>query len=105
LKELRVVTVCGMGMGTAILLKMLVEKCCQKLGVNCTIEVGNVAIAGSFKDNYDIIVAGSELKDNLSHVGLPLVLVSSFINEESCLLEMKKVLSREFNYKPSEKAS
>ena len=85
-------------MGTAILMKMLTEKCAKKLGVDAQVDVGNVSIAKSYKLDYDLIVASTELEDTLKDVGLPFVLLDNFIREEPCMERMKKVLSEKFGY-------
>jgi len=98
MKRLRMVAICGHGMGTAILMKMLVEKCAKKLGVPAEVDLGNVAIARSYKMDYDLIIASSELEETLADAGLPCILLDNFIREEPCLERMKKVLSEKFGY-------
>jgi PTS system ascorbate-specific IIB component len=99
MKRLKIVAICGHGMGTAILMKMLIQKCAKKLGVDADVDVGNVAVAKSYSMDYDMIVASTELEDTLKAVGLPFILLDNFIKEEPCLDKMKKVLSENFDYK------
>ncbi|MHA1596340.1 MAG: PTS sugar transporter subunit IIB [Candidatus Asgardarchaeia archaeon] len=93
MKKLRVVTVCGMGMGTALLMKMLVENTLRELGVPASVEATNVAIASGYKDA-DIIVAIVDLKKNLERLGKPLCLLENVIDKEACKKKLIEVLKQ-----------
>ncbi len=98
-KRIRIVTICGHGMGTAILMQMLVTKALQTLNVPADIEAGNIAIARSYKLDKDLIVAGEEMGEVLTDVGLPVVLLANFIREEHAIERLKPVFNKNFGYK------
>ena len=60
---MRIVCVCGFGMGSSLILKISVEKAMSELGISCDIEHW---AAGTMQGmNYDIVVASEDLKDEL----------------------------------------
>ncbi|MEM0318312.1 MAG: PTS sugar transporter subunit IIB [Thermofilaceae archaeon] len=55
----KIVTACGLGTGTALFLKTVVESVCRKHGVEAIIETADATLAPVLKP--DIIVTGPDL--------------------------------------------
>ena len=60
---MRIVCVCGLGMGSSLILKMSVEKAMKELGITCDVEHW---AAGTMATNYDMVVAAEDLRDELA---------------------------------------
>ena len=61
---MRIVCVCGFGMGSSLILKMTVEKAMSQLGVACDVEHW---AAGTMQGmNHDLVVAAEDLRDELA---------------------------------------
>ncbi|GLI50370.1 MULTISPECIES: PTS sugar transporter subunit IIB [Tepidanaerobacter] len=59
---LNIVTVCGLGVGSSLILKMTVDKVMKKLGIKCNIEHWDM---GTIKSkNADLIITTKEFKKN-----------------------------------------
>ena len=60
---MRIVCVCGLGMGSSLILKMSVEKAMSQLGVDCDVEHW---AAGTMATNYELVVAAEDFRDELA---------------------------------------
>lgn len=61
---LKIICVCGLGMGSSLILKMSVDKAMSQLGVECEIEHWAAGTMDGM--NPDIIVASEDFRDELS---------------------------------------
>ena len=61
---MKIVCVCGMGMGTSLIMKMTIDNAARELGLDAEVEHWDVGTVGS-KD-VDLIVASQDFADNLS---------------------------------------
>lgn len=60
----KIVTACGLGTGTALFLKTVVESTCRKYGVDATVETADATLAPTLKP--DIIVTGPDLAERFT---------------------------------------
>ena len=56
----RILTVCGNGMGTSTIIKIKIKGMCKELGVDCLVESCSAGESASFMQNSDIIVTTPE---------------------------------------------
>ena len=93
--EIRVYTLCIFGMGTALLLRMLVETALKELGIDAEVTTTNLtAISGLVASgNVDLIVAQADLEPQLSQYNVPTIFVKNFTDKEGLKEEIKKVLN------------
>jgi PTS system ascorbate-specific IIB component len=61
---MKIVCVCGLGMGSSLILKMSVEKAMKELGLACDVEHWAAGTMVGMK--YDLIVAAEDFRDELS---------------------------------------
>ncbi len=60
-RRLKIVTACGLGTGTALFLKTVVEGVCRKHGIEADVETADATLAAVLKA--DIIVTGPDLAE------------------------------------------
>jgi PTS system ascorbate-specific IIB component len=89
---MKIVTVCGMGMGTSLILKMGVDDVLAKHKIDAAVEACDL---GSVKGTpSDFVVSTPELKTQLDQSGLNVVYVKNAIDkkdiEEKVLEAIKK---------------
>ena len=72
-RVMKIIAVCGMGIGTSVLLKMNAEKVLRQLEVEATVDATSVAIARESRDA-QIILTTPDLVDQLQ--GLPSEIIS-----------------------------
>lgn len=90
---MNIVTVCGMGFGTSLILKMAVDDILAKNGISANVEACDL---GSVKGKVaDLVVSTSELKSELEGLNLNVVFVKNAIDKkdiENKILEAVKKL-------------
>ena len=72
--RLKIVTACGLGTGTALFLKTVVENVIRKAGIDAIVETADATLAAAMKP--DIIVTGPDLaerfqKENAAKIVIP----------------------------------
>jgi len=94
-KKFRVITLCVFGMGTALLLKMLVERAFKELGYEAEVITTNLTSIGGLvaSGQVDFIAAQEDLASELSKFHVPLLLVKNFTDVEGVKQQIKKILS------------
>ena len=75
---MKILTVCGLGMGTSLILKMNVENILRKRGLTASVEHMDVSSAASTPA--DLIITNAELVGNLSHLSCPIAIVNNYID-------------------------
>lgn len=91
---MKILTVCGLGMGSSLILKMNVETVLKQHGVQASVEHMDVSSAASA--SADVVITNAELVDNLQHLSCPVVVVNNYIDnaEISRALEQAGVLQQ-----------
>lgn len=86
---MKVLAVCGMGIGTSIILKMNIEKAAAKLGIDADVEVADIGTARGAASTADLVLTSTELAEELQGVKATIVVVNNFTNldEITCALQ------------------
>ena len=79
-KRLKLLAVCGMGVGTSMLLKMQLDKVIKTLGISADVEIADISTARGLAVNADLIVTSNELADRIGDVKAPIVSVPNFMD-------------------------
>lgn len=78
---MRVVAVCGMGIGTSVMLKMNIETALGNLGVDdIDVEAADISTAKGAASGADLVLTSDELADQLGDVDVPVVVVDNFFD-------------------------
>jgi len=75
---MRVVAVCGMGIGTSIILKMNTEKAAQRLGIDTEVEVADIGTARGAAATADLVLTSADLAEELTGLRAPVVVINNF---------------------------
>jgi ascorbate PTS system EIIB component len=75
---MKILTVCGLGMGSSLILRMNEETVLKKHGVEANVEHMDVSAAASA--NADLVITNAELVGNLQHLSCPVVVVNNYID-------------------------
>ena len=80
-KRMKIVTVCGCGLGSSLLAKGMIEKIAREFGVQTAIEAADVGTAKGYES--DLVVVQAHLMPRLGEIpGTPVVGVKSFVDDE-----------------------
>jgi PTS system ascorbate-specific IIB component len=77
---IRIATVCGMGLGTSMMLKLTVQKVLKDAGIEATVDPVDL---GSFKSmQADVVVAPTSMGPQVSGTPARVVLIDNLIDKE-----------------------
>lgn len=80
-KKLKILAVCGFGVGTSLILSMNVEKVLKEEGVEA--EVEHLDVTSATGAQADLVVCSKEIAGQLENsVKAPLVVIGNFMNLE-----------------------
>ena len=78
-KKLKIITVCGFGLGSSMLLKMKVEEVLKKYDIGASVETSDVGSAPSA--SCDVIFTSYELGEKMKNqTQTPIVMVKNFMD-------------------------
>lgn len=87
MKKLNIITVCGLGFGTSLMVFMSIQDIGKKYGVKVTGEATDV---GSYKGKKtDLIVASSEIANKIKDVDVDVIGIDNLIDLEEIETKMK----------------
>ncbi len=79
MKRFKIVTVCGCGLGSSLIAKMAIDDIMQEAGYSAKIETADGGTAKGMK--CDFFVTTKEFADRLSGTGIPILVVTNFVNK------------------------
>jgi PTS system ascorbate-specific IIB component len=77
---MKIVTVCGMGIGTSVLLKMNTEKALRALGLDddWDVEAADIGTARGVARTADFVFTSADLADEIGKVPAKVVVIDNF---------------------------
>lgn len=91
---MKILTVCGMGLGSGLLLRMQVEKALKQLGVQADVEVSDMGSARALAKTADLVVTSPELAQQLGDVKPPVLTIVNFVSFNEMLTKLGAVLGK-----------
>ena len=89
---MKIVAVCGMGIGTSVLLKMNIEKVIVQLGLEATVEAVDMSTARSAGFEANIVMTTPDLVDKLQGLPAEIIEVEHFFDLEELQTKLTKSL-------------
>ena len=77
---MKIIAVCGMGIGTSILLKMNAEKALDQLGISADVEAADIGSAKGAAASADLVLTSQELAEELTGVSTPVKIIVNFMS-------------------------
>ncbi|MDI3535121.1 MAG: ascorbate system component [Thermosediminibacterales bacterium] len=90
---MKILTICGLGQGTSLLLKMNVQEALQSLGIDA--DVDNTDVSSAAVENADLILAGEYHIDSLKHLDAPVIAITDFMDVEEIKNKLQKFFKGE----------
>lgn len=80
---MKIVAVCGMGIGTSVLLKMNAEKALRAMDVDADVEAADIGTARGAARTADVVLTSAELADEIGEVRAEVIVIDNFtdVNE------------------------
>ncbi|MFC4555432.1 PTS sugar transporter subunit IIB [Georgenia faecalis] len=79
---MKIVAVCGMGIGTSVILKMNIEKVLERFDVDAQVEAADISTARGAAQTADLVLTSAELAPQLGEVPADVVVVDNFVDEQ-----------------------
>jgi ascorbate PTS system EIIB component len=76
----KILAVCGMGLGSGLILRMQAEKALKELGIQADLEVADIGTARALAPTADLILTSEELAQQLGGVKPRIVTIRNFID-------------------------
>lgn len=89
---MKILAVCGMGLGSGLLLRMQAEKALKQLGLDADLEVADIGTARALASSADIILTSNELAEQLGPVKPKVVTISNFIDLDEMVTKLKAAI-------------
>lgn len=89
---MKILAVCGMGLGSGLLLRMQAEKALKQLGVQADVEVSDMGSARALAASADLIITSEELAQQLGNVKPRIVTITNFVNLAEMVAKLGEAL-------------
>jgi ascorbate PTS system EIIB component len=89
---MKILAVCGMGLGSALVLRMQAEKALKQLGLTADLEVTDIGTARAVAPSADLILTSEELAQQLGEVKPQVVTISNFIDLNEMVTKLKAAI-------------
>lgn len=92
--KLRILTVCGNGLGSSFACQMAVEGVLKGLGVDCKLDHDSVSSVASAARSFDMIIAAENFKTQIesANTGLPCVFLHRLVDKKEIEEKVTPVL-------------
>lgn len=91
---MKILAVCGMGLGSGLVLRMQAEKALREIGVQADLEVADIGTARALASTADLILTSEELAQQLGEVKPRIVTISNFIDLREMVDKLSAALGR-----------
>jgi PTS system ascorbate-specific IIB component len=88
---MKIIAVCGMGIGTSVLLKMNAEKVLSQLGIEATVEATDVEMARASRDA-QILLTTPDLVEKLQGLPAEVIAIEHFFDLEEITRKLSATL-------------
>lgn len=75
---MKIVAVCGMGIGTSVLLKMNIEKVLRQLDIDADVEAADIGVARGAARTAQIVMTSADLAEEIGDVPAKVVVINNF---------------------------
>lgn len=89
---MKIVTVCGMGIGTSVLLKMNTEKALRSLGVDADVEAADIGTARGAARTAQVVLTSADLVDELGEVPARVIVIDNFTSVDEVTRKLTDAL-------------
>jgi len=90
----KILAVCGMGLGSGLLLRMQAEKALRQLGVeDADLEVADIGVAHALAHTAHLIITSTELAEQLGPVKARVVTITNFVDLNEMVEKLRAALA------------
>ena len=91
---MKILAVCGMGLGSSMILRMQVEKAAKALGIDAEVEMADITTAKALAPKADIIITSKELAARIGEVDAKIVLITNYMDLDEMTTKLSEATSQ-----------
>ncbi|MGC9772657.1 PTS sugar transporter subunit IIB [Fervidobacterium pennivorans subsp. shakshaketiis] len=91
-KRLKIVAVCGMGLGSSLILKMNMEKVVKELNLEADVSTTDISTAKAVISDADLIITSHELAQQLGETKAKVITIKNFVSFQEIKEALEKAL-------------
>ena len=77
---MRIITVCGMGVGTSVLLKMNTDTALERLGLEGDVEAADLGVAKGVALGADLVLTNAQTAAQFADLPIPVRVINDFMS-------------------------
>lgn len=89
---MKIVAVCGMGIGTSVLLKMNAEKALRQMGADADVEAADIGTARGAARTANLVLTSAELVDEIGDVPAQVIVIDNFTDVAEITEKLRPVI-------------
>lgn len=89
---LKIVAICGCGMGSSVILRMNAEKALKELNVKAKVEVADATTGKGAARDADLILISKELASLFKDLNKPVIQLSNFVDNKEIKNKLQQFL-------------
>ncbi|PAE07204.1 PTS lactose transporter subunit IIB [Terribacillus saccharophilus] len=89
---MKILAVCGSGLGSSFMLEMNVQQILSELGVT-GVEVSHSDLSSATPDDADLFIAAKDIADGMHHLG-EVIVIDSIIDMDGIKAKLQEVLKQ-----------
>ena len=86
---MKIVTVCGMGLGSSLIVEMNAKKCLDKLEIHYD-TLSHLNLASFTKEDWDLVICGNDISEAIDFPDNKKIVLESLISEKELTEKLKK---------------
>jgi PTS system ascorbate-specific IIB component len=91
---MKILAICGMGLGSSMILKITLEKVIRKLGIDATVDVTDITVGRGQADTVDIVVTSEELAERIGGVKAQIITVKDYFDVQEMTEKLQKAIEK-----------
>lgn len=90
---MKILAVCGMGMGSSMILKLQVQKALKQLGIKADVDMADMTSARSMAAQADIVLASKEIAERMGKLDAKVITIKNYFDMDEMVDKLGKAVS------------
>lgn len=97
---MRIVTVCGMGVGTSVLLKMNTDLALERLGIEGESEAADLVVAKGVALDADLVLTNAQTALQFADLAVPVRVINDFMDVDEIAAVISELVGADTGSRP-----